>query len=223
MARCPAIEIGGTKQVESDGKSDSPLPTRHNHPQDSALAGASDLSVDCENPSQTARCHVSTKHFRPNEVTAEIEIWLEMITTQVMSRLWPPALFIATCLLFLVVRHRRSLNIHLEVPLPQTSPPISSDPVSTLAGLAAISPPVPINDTCLRPALPLVPACTDSAFSGEPMVRPRKLVLMLLFGFEVDTLEIHLREASDLVDVIFLVESTATHHGVRYNDDAWFL
>ena len=47
------------------------------------------------------------------------------------------------------------------------------------------------------------------------MIRPRKLALMLLLGFEVDTLEIHLREAADLVDVIFLVESTSTHHGVR--------
>ena len=114
---------------------------------------------------------VSTKHFRPNEVTAEIELWLEMITTQVMSRLWPPALFIATCLLFLVVRHRRSLNIHLEVPLPQTSPPISSDPVSTLAGLAAISPPVPINDTCLSPALPLLPKMPPARPEPEAAVR----------------------------------------------------
>ena len=57
----------------------------------------------------------------------------------------------------------------------------------------------------------------DSAFSGQPLVRPRKLVLMLLLGFEVDTLEIHLREAADMVDVVFLVESTATHHGVRFD------
>ena len=60
-----------------------------------------------------------------------------------------------------------------------------------------------------------MPACLDSAFSGEALIRPRKLALMLLLGFEVDTLEIHLREAADLVDVIFLVESTSTHHGVR--------
>ena len=64
MAHCPAIdwpEIGGTQQVESDGKSDSPLSTRHIHPQDSALVGISDLSVNCEDPSQTAKCHVSSK------------------------------------------------------------------------------------------------------------------------------------------------------------------
>ena len=136
-----------------------------------------------------------------------------------MSRLLPPALFISTCLLFVVIRHRRSLNISLEVPLPETNPPISSDPVSTLAGLAALAPPVPINESCLRPPLPPVPACMDSAFSGQPLVRPRKLVLMLLLGFEVDTLEIHLREAVDMVDVVFLVESTVTHHGVRFDNE----
>ena len=38
---------------------------------------------------------------------------------------------------------------------------------------------------------------------------------MVLFGFEVDTLEIALREQSDLVDRIFVVESTLTHKGVR--------
>ena len=42
---------------------------------------------------------------------------------------------------------------------------------------------------------------------------------MLMFGFEVDTLEIHLREAADMVDVVFLVESTVTHHGVRFDNE----
>ena len=106
-----------------------------------------------------------------------------MISSQVMPRFWPPALFVATCLLFVVIQHRPRLNISFEVPLPETSPPISSDPVSTLAGLAAIAPPVPINESCLRPPLPRLPACMDSAFSGEPLIRPRKLALMLLLGF----------------------------------------
>ena len=38
---------------------------------------------------------------------------------------------------------------------------------------------------------------------------------MLMFGFEVDTLEVQLREVADVVDVIFIVEATVTHHGVR--------
>jgi len=36
---------------------------------------------------------------------------------------------------------------------------------------------------------------------------------MLMFGFEVDTLEVQLREVADVVDVIFIVEATVTHHG----------
>jgi len=38
---------------------------------------------------------------------------------------------------------------------------------------------------------------------------------MLMFGFEVDTLEVQLREVVDLVDVIFIVEATVTHHGEK--------
>ena len=37
--------------------------------------------------------------------------------------------------------------------------------------------------------------------------------MMVLFGFEVDTLEILLREVKDLVDVLFIVEATHTHKG----------
>ena len=37
---------------------------------------------------------------------------------------------------------------------------------------------------------------------------------MLLFGFEVDTLEIALREQIELVDKVFIVESSLTHKGV---------
>ena len=37
---------------------------------------------------------------------------------------------------------------------------------------------------------------------------------MILFGFEVDILEIALREQQDLVDKIFIVESSASHKGV---------
>ena len=38
---------------------------------------------------------------------------------------------------------------------------------------------------------------------------------MILFGFEVDTLEIALREQLTLVDKVFIVESSVTHKGVR--------
>ena len=39
---------------------------------------------------------------------------------------------------------------------------------------------------------------------------------MILFGFEVDTLEIALREQLNFVDKVFIVESTLTHKGVRF-------
>ena len=39
---------------------------------------------------------------------------------------------------------------------------------------------------------------------------------MILFGFEVDTLEIALREQLTLVDKVFIVESTLTHKGVSF-------
>ena len=38
---------------------------------------------------------------------------------------------------------------------------------------------------------------------------------MVLFAFEVDTLEIALMQQQDLVDKIFIVESSASHKGVR--------
>ena len=39
---------------------------------------------------------------------------------------------------------------------------------------------------------------------------------MMLFSFEVDTLEISLRETHDVVDHIFIVESSRTHRGVYF-------
>ena len=37
---------------------------------------------------------------------------------------------------------------------------------------------------------------------------------MIMFGFEVDTLEIALKQQQDLVDKIFILESSFTHRGV---------
>ena len=99
--------------------------------------------------------------------------------------------------------------------LPRLSPPLSNNPVTSLAALAALPPPVPPSPSCHPPPLTSPPSCTDPAFSGQLLAKPRKLALMLLFGFEVDTLEIQLRECHDLVDVIFIVEATVSHRGVR--------
>ena len=43
--------------------------------------------------------------------------------------------------------------------------------------------------------------------------KQRKIFTMWMFSFEVDSLEIHLREVLGLVDVVFLVEATVTNQG----------
>ena len=40
---------------------------------------------------------------------------------------------------------------------------------------------------------------------------------MFLFSFEVDTLEIALKEQQDMLEKVFLVESSLSHKGVRQN------
>ena len=109
----------------------------------------------------------------------------------------------------------------LIVPRPTHSPiydpPISDNPVPSLAAVAALPPHVNINYSCHPPSLPPSPDChVDPGFTGEQLVQPRKLVLMILFSFEVDTLEIMLKEVQDLVDFIFIVESSVTHRGVSH-------
>ena len=90
------------------------------------------------------------------------------------------------------------------------------DLVFTLAQVAAMTPHVPVNMSCLPPPLPTVPMCHgETGLTGDRLDRPRKVVLMILFSFEVDTLEIALREQLDLLDKVFLVESTITNKGVR--------
>ena len=99
------------------------------------------------------------------------------------------------------------------------SPPISNDAITSLASLASLPPPVSPSPTCLPPPLPSVPDCSNqTGLTGELLTIPRNLVLMILFGFEVDTLEIALKEQLDLVTTVFIVESTRTHRGVSTDD-----
>ena len=44
--------------------------------------------------------------------------------------------------------------------------------------------------------------------------KERKVILMMMLGFEVDTLEISLREQLDWVDTLFIVEATTTTKGM---------
>ena len=96
----------------------------------------------------------------------------------------------------------------------------SSDPVLSLAKLALLPPPAPASPSCTPPSLPARPSCRDhSGLTGHLLPEPRKLVLMMLFSFEVDTLEINLREQQDLLDMIFIVEATTTTKGVSLTSD----
>ena len=89
------------------------------------------------------------------------------------------------------------------------------DLVYTLSHVAAAPPPYPVNTTCYPPPLPRYPSCKgETGLTGKRLPKPRKVILMILFAFEVDTLEIALREQMDLLDKIFLVESVLTHKGV---------
>ena len=64
---------------------------------------------------------------------------------------------------------------------------------------------------------PRLPSCSGQpGLTGRRLASPRKLVLLFLFGCEADVLEIALREQLDLVDKVFLVESTVSHRGVSW-------
>lgn len=91
----------------------------------------------------------------------------------------------------------------------------SSNAILSLARLSLEPPPAPVSPSCSPPSLPPVPSCQgNTALTGHYLVKRRRLVLMMLFSFEVDTLEISLREQHDWVDMIFIVEATTTTKGV---------
>jgi len=138
----------------------------------------------------------------------------EMVRTLAPFLAFLAFLFLAP-LLYLRRPATEEYVIRTESPLWHASlnPPLSDNPVTSLAALAAVPPPIPPSPSCQPPPLPTEPICNDTAFSGQRLDKPRKLALMLMFGFEVDTLEVQLRESADLVDVIFIVEATVTHHG----------
>ena len=63
--------------------------------------------------------------------------------------------------------------------------PIIDSAIPSLAAVAAFPPPVPPSNSCSLPPLPSSPICNDTAFTGTLLPKPRRIVLMLLFGFEV--------------------------------------
>ena len=90
--------------------------------------------------------------------------------------------------------------------------------LSLIGQSATIPPHVPVNKSCEPEDLPMIPTCSGHpGLTGKRLDIPRKIVLLFLFGFEADILEIALKQQHDLVDKIFLVESTQSHRGVGYN------
>ena len=76
---------------------------------------------------------------------------------------------------------------------------------------------MPVSRVKVSPGRDLMSLLTPSDHPGlsPPQHQiSRKVAAMMTLSFEVDTLEIVLRELSDLVDVFFLVESNGTHKGV---------
>ena len=93
--------------------------------------------------------------------------------------------------------------------------PWSQDPIISLSKLSSWPPDTQVNHSCSPPAPPAPPSCHGQpGLTGDMLTSPRRLVLMMLFSFEVDVLEISLREQLDWVDKIFIVEATTTTKGV---------
>ena len=61
------------------------------------------------------------------------------------------------------------------------------------------------------------PQCAGhSGLTGRRRSHPARIVMMFLFSYEVDVLEIALHEAHDIVDKIVIVESSMSHRGVSF-------
>ncbi len=102
----------------------------------------------------------------------------------------------------------------VDVPVQWEGPmPSKSQLLDALALVASLPPPHSINQSCTPPPLDPHPTCTGgTGFTGTALPAPRRIAHMVLLGFETDTLEILLREELDVVDVLFLVESTRSHN-----------
>jgi hypothetical protein len=67
--------------------------------------------------------------------------------------------------------------------------------------------------------------CTHhpNAFTGILRSRPARIAHLVSFGFEADVLEIHINEIYDVVDYIFVCESTRAHHKNKRKHLVWEL
>lgn len=87
-----------------------------------------------------------------------------------------------------------------------------SEIIQAMARVARSDPPAAVNESCLPPILEPVPSCLGQpVFTGKTLNATRRILQMIMVSFESDTLEIALRESYDVVDYIFIVESTRIH------------
>lgn len=86
---------------------------------------------------------------------------------------------------------------------PCFNPPLSDNPIFSLAAVASLDPTSPPNSSCTAAATfpPILPSllkapCKDPAFTGRLLQRRRRIIHVILFGFEV-TLFSLLKEAGN--------------------------
>ena len=90
-----------------------------------------------------------------------------------------------------------------------------TDLIGGLSEFATLEPRVPVSNECSSPPpLPQEVDCTafPDGLSGVRRPAPVRIAHMIQFGFEVDVLEIHLRELYDVVDYFFILESTRAQY-----------
>jgi len=68
------------------------------------------------------------------------------------------------------------------------------------------------NVSCRPAPMPDHVDCQRPGFPGSPRAAPVKIGHAIQFGFDIDTLEIHLHELYDVVDKFFIVEMTTPHN-----------
>ena len=91
--------------------------------------------------------------------------------------------------------------------------------INQLSAYIIKEPIIPINASCSQPPFvnPSKINCSlyPNAFTGRKRNSTARVAHLIQFGFDVDVLEIHLREIYDVVDYIFIIESTRSHLGFR--------
>ena len=92
--------------------------------------------------------------------------------------------------------------------------------INLLSAFIIKEPIISINASCSQPPPLISPSkfnCSlyPNAFTGRKRNSTARVAHLIQFGFDVDALEIQLREIYDVVDYIFIIESTKSHLGFR--------